>query len=100
MPPSFTNLRETICLARDTLTLAEFYDALTTREKMKGMVQSDGSSSKGEALQVHGRTEQRNNNNNRDKSTNGRDRSKYRGKDKFCRYCKKSNHVIDDCWKL
>ena len=103
LPPSFDNVRETICLARDTLTLAEVYEALTTRETMKGMVQSVSSSSKGEGLQVRGRPEHRNYNNNnynRDKSTNGRDRSKSRGKDKFCRYCKKNNHVIDDCWKL
>ena len=33
LAPSFTNLRETICLARDTLTLAEVYDALTTRQR-------------------------------------------------------------------
>ena len=58
---------------------------------MKGMVQSDLSSSKGEVLQVRGRLEQKtyNNYNNRDKSKNGKDRSKSRGRDKFCRYCKK-----------
>ena len=69
---------------------------------MKGMVQSDVSSSKGEVLQVRGRPEQKtyNNNNNRDKSKNGKGRSKSRGRDKFCRYCKKDTHVIEDCWKL
>ena len=41
LPSSFTNLRDTILLSRDTLTLAEVYEALQTREKMKGMVQSD-----------------------------------------------------------
>ncbi|CAD6245155.1 unnamed protein product [Miscanthus lutarioriparius] len=41
----------TILLSRDELTLAEVYEALQTREKMKGMVQSDVSSSKGEVLQ-------------------------------------------------
>ena len=71
---------------------------------MKGMVQKEeSSSSKGDALQVRGRPEQRDNhyhNNNRDKSKGDRGRSKSKGRDKFCRYCKKSNHVIDDCWKL
>ena len=69
---------------------------------MKGMVQSDVSSSKGEVLQVRGRTEQKtyNNNNNRDKSKNGKGRSKSKDRDKFCRYCKKDTHVIEDCWKL
>ena len=69
---------------------------------MKGMVQSDVSSSKGEVLQVRGRPEQKtyNNNNNRDKSKNGKGRSKSRGRDKFYRYCKKDTHVIEGFWKL
>ncbi|CAD6264829.1 unnamed protein product [Miscanthus lutarioriparius] len=50
LPTSFANFRETILLSRDELTLAEVYEALQTREKMKGMVQSDVSSSKGEVL--------------------------------------------------
>ena len=64
------------------------------------MVQSDASSSKGEALQVRGRSEQRtyNDSNDRDKSQS-RGRSKPRGK-KFCKYCKKKNHFIEECWKL
>ena len=102
LPSSFTNLRDTILLSRDDLTLAEVCEALQTREKMKGMVQTDASPSKGDALQVRARPEQRdnnynNNNHNRDKS---RGRSKSKGRDKFCRYCKKTNHTIDDCWKV
>ena len=72
LPSSFTNLRDTKLLSRDDLTLAEVCEALQTREKMKCMVQTDASPSKGDALQVRGRPEQRdnnyNNNNNRDKS--------------------------------
>ncbi|CAD6232026.1 unnamed protein product [Miscanthus lutarioriparius] len=96
------DLTNTILLSHDELTLAEVYEALQTREKMKGMVQSDVLSSKGKVLQVRGRPEQKtyNNNNNRDKSKNGKGRSKSRGRDKFCRYCKKDTHVIEDCWKL
>ncbi|CAD6269351.1 unnamed protein product [Miscanthus lutarioriparius] len=102
LPSSFVNFRDTILLSHDKLTLAEVYEALQWREEMKGMVQSDVSSSKGEVLQVRGRPEQKtyNNNNNRDKSKNDKGRSKSRGRDKFCRYCKKDTHVIDDCWKL
>uniref|UniRef100_I1QID9 Retrovirus-related Pol polyprotein from transposon TNT 1-94-like beta-barrel domain-containing protein n=1 Tax=Oryza glaberrima TaxID=4538 RepID=I1QID9_ORYGL len=49
---------------------------------------------------VRGRSEQRtyNDSNNRDKSQS-RGRSKSRGK-KFCKYCKKKNHFIEECWKL
>ena len=102
LPSSFSNFRDTILLSRDELTLAEVYDALMQREKMKTMVQAESSSSKAEALQVRGRSEERDNNysNNRGKSKGDRGRSKSKGRDKFCRYCKKSNHVIDDCWKL
>jgi hypothetical protein len=87
--------------SRDELTLAEVYEALQQREKMKPMVQAEGSSSKAEALQVQGRTENRNNNYNRDKRKTDRGRSKSKGRDgKLCKYCNKTNHNIDDCWKL
>jgi hypothetical protein len=101
LPSSYANLLDTILLSHDELTLLEVYEALQNMEKMRGMVQSDVSSSKGEALQVRDRSEQRtyNDSNGRDKSQNRRGRSKSRGK-KFCKYCKKKNHFIEDCWKL
>jgi hypothetical protein len=37
---------------------------------------------------------------NRDNSKSDRGRSKSKVRDKLCRYCKKNNHNIDDCWKL
>ncbi|KAK1616533.1 hypothetical protein QYE76_022050 [Lolium multiflorum] len=90
LPNSFANFRDTLLYSRDELTLAEVYEALQQREKMKSMVQAEGSSSKAEALQVRGRTENRNNNYNnynRDKSKTDRGRSKSKGRDgKFCKY--------------
>ena len=47
MPSSYANFRDTILLSRDELTLSEVYEALQSREKMKGMVQWEASSSKG-----------------------------------------------------
>jgi hypothetical protein len=79
LPNSYANFCDTILLSRDELSLAEVYEALQSRKKMKGMVQSDGSSSsKGEALHVRGIFELRSSNdsNNRDKSYDGRGRSK------------------------
>ena len=75
LPSSFSNFRDTILLSRDELTLAEVYDALMQREKMKTMVQAESSSSKAEALQVRGRSEERDNNysNNRGKSKGNRE---------------------------
>jgi hypothetical protein len=56
-------------LIRDELTVGRVYEALPQMEKMKNMVRAEGSSSKGEALQVQDRCEQRNTNyGNRDKS--------------------------------
>ena len=60
LPNSYANFRDTILLSRDELTLKEVYEALQSREKMKVMVQNDvTSSSKGEALHVRGKTENR-----------------------------------------
>jgi hypothetical protein len=100
LPSSFTNFCDAICISRDTLTLTEVYEALQQREKIQSMVQAKSLSSKAEALEVRGSPEQRDNyhhHNNRDKSKTDRGRSKSKGCDKFCRYCKKPNHNIDDC---
>jgi hypothetical protein len=70
---------------------------------MKGMVQSNRSSSaKGEALYVRGGSEHRSSNdsNNRDKSYDDRGCSKSKPPKKFCKYCKKKTHFIEDCRKL
>ena len=103
LPNSYANFRDTILLSRDELTLKEVYEALQSKEKIKGMVQSDGtSSSKGDALHVRGRSEHRSSNdsNDRNKSHDGRSRSKSKPRKKFCNYCKKTNHFIEDCLKL
>ena len=100
---SYANFRDTILLSRDELTLKEVYEALQSKEKMKDMVQSDGTSfSKGDALHVRGRSEHRSSNdsNDRNKSHDGRSRSKSKSRKKFCNYCKKTNHFIEDCLKL
>ena len=102
LPSSFSNFRDTLLYSHDTLTLDEVCEALHAKEKMKLMVSSEGSASKGEALSVRGRTENKSNNGNRGKSSNrykGRSKSRGRG-DKFCKYCKKDNHFIKDYLKL
>jgi hypothetical protein len=78
--------------------LHEVCEALAQKEKMKQMVRSEESTSNGEALAVRGREEQRNpKSGNRGKSQGERGRLKSKNKDKFCRYYKKNNHVIEDC---
>ncbi len=104
LPASFSNFRDTILYSRDTLTVAEVYEALTVKEKMRQMVNSeDAAGSSGEALYVRGRTDQKKSNSGgKGKGKNQRGRSKSRGPsdELFCKYCKKTNHVIENCYKL
>ena len=70
---------------------------------MEGMVQVDGSSLRGEALHVRGRSEHRSSSDNHDrfKSNDGRGCSQSKSpKKKFCKYGKKKSHNIEECWKL
>ncbi|CAD6341186.1 unnamed protein product [Miscanthus lutarioriparius] len=102
LPSSFANFRDTLLYSHDTLTLDEFSEALHAKEKMKEMVSCEGSPSNGEVLSVRRRTENKSNNGNRDKSSNGyigRSKSQSKG-DKFCKYCKKDNYFITECYKL
>jgi hypothetical protein len=84
--------------------VAEVYEALTAKEKMRQMVNlEDAAGSSGEALYVCGRTEQKKSNlGGKGKGKNQRGRSKSRGPsdELFCKYCKKTNHVIENCYKL
>jgi hypothetical protein len=73
---SFANFRDTLLYSHDSLTLDEVFEALHAKEKMKQMVSSEGSTSKGEALSVRGRTKNKFNG-NRGKRSNG-----YKGRSK------------------
>jgi hypothetical protein len=92
LPSSFASFHHTIILSRDELTISDVYDALQSREKMKGMVHVDGSSSKGDDLQVRGKPEQRSSSegNGRYKSQESRGHSLSRPPKKFCKYYKKN----------
>jgi hypothetical protein len=99
LPTSYINFRDTILYSHNELTVAEVYEALTTKEKMRQMVNSeDATSSSGEALNVHGRTEQKKFNLGGKGKGNQKGRSKSKGPSSklFCRYCKK-NHDIENC---
>jgi hypothetical protein len=70
---------------------------------MRHMVNSeDATSMNGEALHVFGHTEQNKSNSSGKGNNNQRGHSKSKGLsgDLFCRYCKRKNHVIENCWKL
>jgi hypothetical protein len=62
----------------------------------------DATTSSGDALNVHGHTEQKNANSGGKGKGNQRGRSKSKGPsdELFCRYCKRKNHNIDNYCKL
>jgi hypothetical protein len=60
LPTSYNNFRDTILYSHDELTMAEVYEALTPKENMRQMVNSeDDVGSSEEALNVRGCTEQK-----------------------------------------
>jgi hypothetical protein len=82
--------------------LHEVCEALAQKEKIKQTIRSEESTSNRETLAVRGREEQRNpKSGDRGKSQGERGRSKSRNNNKlFCKYCKKTNLMIEDSWKL
>ena len=79
--------------SRDTLVLDDVITALDSKEKMK-QITNGGSEVKAEGLNVRGRSFERGS------SSSGKARSKSRVKRKFCNYCHKKGHVIEECYKL
>ncbi|GJV93371.1 retrotransposon protein, putative, ty1-copia subclass [Tanacetum coccineum] len=77
LPSPYSNFRDTILYSRDTLTLQEVYEALHAKEKMKDMVSTEGSSSKGESLMVRGRQTEKDNSKGKN-SRNYRSKSRSR----------------------
>ncbi|KAG8498902.1 hypothetical protein CXB51_005261 [Gossypium anomalum] len=103
LPPSYSTFRDTILYSRESLTVDEVYDSLTSYDKMKHLVVKPDS--QGEGLIVRerqdrntdddrGRTQERN---HRGKSK-GRSKSSNRGK--TCNFCKKKGHIKSECYKL
>jgi hypothetical protein len=80
----------------------EVYEALAATKKMRQMVNSkDAAGSSGEALNVRDHTEQKSNSGGKGKGNQkGRSKSKGPYDELFCRYCKRKNHNIENCWKL
>jgi hypothetical protein len=78
--------------------MAKVYEALTAKEKMRQMVNSeDAAGLSGGALNVHGFTEQKKSNSGGKGKGNKRGHSKSKGPsdELFCRYCKRKNHNIE-----
>ena len=96
LPSSYSGFRDTILYSHDTITIQEVYDSLYSKVKIDHRL-TDRSEVRAEGLTVHGRS--------RDKYSGGkyeknRFRSKSRGRGKVCNYCKKSGHLISECYRL
>lgn len=98
LPSSYSHFRDTILYSRDTLTLQEVYEALHAKERMKDMVSTEVSSSKGESLMVRDRPTEKNDSKGKN-FRNSRSKSRSRHS-KSCKYCKKDGHDISECYKL
>ncbi|KAG8499283.1 hypothetical protein CXB51_005781 [Gossypium anomalum] len=103
LPPSYSTFRDTILYSRESLTVDEVYNSLTSYDKIKHLVVK--LDSQGESLIARGRQD-RNTDNDRGRTqeqnlcgkSNGRSKSSNR--DKTCNFCKKKGHIKSDCYKL
>ncbi|KAJ9548963.1 hypothetical protein OSB04_021506 [Centaurea solstitialis] len=91
LPDSYSHFRDTIMYSRDTLVLDDVIVALDSKDKMKQIANVTKAA---EGLSVRGRHTER------DFQSPGRSKSKPKVKRKFCSFCKKKGHVIDECYKL
>jgi len=95
LPEAYSNFRDTIIYSRDTLVLDEVFTALDSKEKMKHITGSRDASAEG--LQARG---YKASDRGRYPQPSSEANSKSEGRRKFCNYCKKKGHEIEDCFKL
>ncbi|KAG8473502.1 hypothetical protein CXB51_035665 [Gossypium anomalum] len=103
LPPSYSTFRDTILYSRESLTVDEVYDSLTSYDKMKHLVVKPDS--QGEGLIVRGRQDRNaDDDRGRTQERNHRGKSKGRSKSsnrgKTCNFCKKKGHIKFECYKL
>ncbi|KAG8475529.1 hypothetical protein CXB51_032298 [Gossypium anomalum] len=103
LPPSYSTFRDTILYSRESLTVNEVYDSLTSYDKMKHFVVKPDS--QGESLIARGRQDRNaDNDRGRTQERNSRGKSKGRSKSsntgKTCNFCKKKGHIKSACFKL
>ncbi|KAG8489067.1 hypothetical protein CXB51_017037 [Gossypium anomalum] len=103
LPPSYSTFRDTILYSRESLTVDEVYDSLTSYDKMKHLVVKPDS--QGEGLIVRGRQDRNaDDDRGRTQERNHRGKSKARSKSsnrgKTCNFCKKKGNIKSECYKL
>ncbi|KAG8491252.1 hypothetical protein CXB51_014428 [Gossypium anomalum] len=103
LPPSYSTFRDMILYSRESLTVDEVYDFLTSYDKMKHLVVKPDS--QGESLIARGRQDQNvDNDRGRTQERNPRGKSKGRSKSsnrgKTYNFYKKKGHIKSECYKL
>ncbi|KAG8493558.1 hypothetical protein CXB51_011740 [Gossypium anomalum] len=103
LPPSYSTFRDTILYSRESVTVDEVYDSLTSYDKMKHLVVK--LDSQGDGLIVRGRQDRNaDDDRGRTQEQNPRGKSKGRSKSsnrgKTCNFCKKKGHIKSECYKL
>jgi hypothetical protein len=97
LPASYNNFQDTILYSHDELIVVKVYEALTAKEKMRQMVNSeDAAGLSGEALNVRVRSEQKMSNSGGKEKGNqkGRSKSKEPSDELFCRYYKRKIIIV------
>ena len=103
LPLSYSTFRYKILYSRESLTVDEFYDSLTSYDKMKHLVVKHDS--QGEGLIVRGRQDRnadddRGRTQERNPCSKSKGRSKSSNRGKTCNFCKKKRHIKSECYKL
>ncbi|KAG8481754.1 hypothetical protein CXB51_027217 [Gossypium anomalum] len=103
LPPSYSTFRDTILYSRESLTVDEVYDSLTSYDKVKHLVVKPDS--QGESLIARKRQDQNADNDRgmtqkRNPRCKSRGRSKSSNRGKTCNICKKKEHIKSKCYKL
>ena len=83
-----------LSIGKDSITLEDVKKFSLSKELMDRELIREGDV-KSEALFIRGRSMEKGSNNNKNKF-----RSKSKARSKFCNYCKKKGHILEECYKL
>ncbi|KAG8503825.1 hypothetical protein CXB51_001964 [Gossypium anomalum] len=103
LPSSYSTFRDTILYSRESLTVDEVYDSLTSYDKRKHLVVKPDS--QGEGLIIRGRQDQNTDDDRgrtQERNPRGKSmgRSKSSNKGKTCNFYKKKGHIKSECYKI
>ncbi|KAG8474442.1 hypothetical protein CXB51_034036 [Gossypium anomalum] len=103
LPLSYSTFRDMILYSRESLTVDEVYESLTSYDKMKHLIVKPDSQR--ESLVARGRQDRNANNDRgrtqeRDPHNKSKGKSKSSNRGKTCNFCKKKGYIKSECYKL